>query len=135
MENCDFSANSHLAAKQMAMRCQHGVEVVGPRHPCAQALIVLPLTLDGVGVVEAEPSRPQGARRAGVNGDDFEIDGLTQPEPMVVGAHLGMRRAERDVDAKACTDVLDAVGERRRDDRDVVKDQHVVQRQRCGRSP
>ena len=50
-----------------------------------------------------------------------------------MGAHVGMLGPKGHVDIEAGTDVIDALGQRRRDDRDVVEAEHGVWRKDTNR--
>jgi hypothetical protein len=72
-------------------------------------------------VVEVEPARAGGAGRRRIDRDDLEVDPLGEAQQRVVRAHREMLPAGLRRDPGDAGDVLDAVGERRRRDDEVVE--------------
>ena len=72
-------------------------------------------------VVEIEPARPRGLRAVRIDGDDLEVGALAEPQERVVRAHRDVLAAGLRRDAGDVGDVLDAVGERRRGDDQMVE--------------
>ncbi len=71
-------------------------------------------------VVEVEPARPRRLRAVRIDGDDLEIEALAEPQQRVVRAHRGVPAAGARRAAGQVADVLDAFGERRRGDDQVI---------------
>ena len=71
--------------------------------------------------VEAEPARPRGLRPRGVDRDDLEVHALAETDERVVRPHRDVLAARLRRDAGDLGDVLDAVGERRGGDDEVIE--------------
>jgi hypothetical protein len=113
---------------------EDSIDIVRARNPAAQAQSRVPGGTDGVLIVEAEPSGMARPLPGGIEGDDLQIDGLPQPHQVIVGSHIVMTPAERDIQAEAGPHMRHALLQGRSDDGDVVQLQHRITRYATARA-
>jgi hypothetical protein len=95
---------------------QNRIDVGCPRDPPTKSKTAIPCGLNGLHVIEAEPSRARRRRSAGVDRNDFEIHVVSQPQEMVVSSHVRMDATIRDIDIETGPHMGHPIRERGSDD-------------------